>query len=209
MDDNAAAPVVIENLKAVGIKTAVRYVDQVTWDSMTRGGEYDITIQSTNYGIDPISYDIFFRTNGTRNIMGYSNKKVDALLDEGAVFFDAKKRKPIYDEVQRILIEDIAYLPLIVAQYFNSAWDEFRGFNWEQEGHGNSFNWHGAAAVWWTKGESTKISPTVTSTTTQSVAAPAPVSNELLAGTVIVLMIVGVAAYVARRKGMGRKATKT
>jgi len=42
----------------------------------------------------------------------YSNPKVDALVEKGRVTMDEKERKKIYKEVQRILLEDLPFIPL-------------------------------------------------------------------------------------------------
>lgn len=42
----------------------------------------------------------------------YSNPLVDALVEKGRITMDEKKRKKIYKEVQRILLEDLPFIPL-------------------------------------------------------------------------------------------------
>jgi peptide/nickel transport system substrate-binding protein len=45
-----------------------------------------------------------------RNLMGYSNPKVDELFDKGEVEIDETKRVGIYKEVQQIMSEDVPAL---------------------------------------------------------------------------------------------------
>jgi peptide/nickel transport system substrate-binding protein len=42
----------------------------------------------------------------------YSNPKIDALIDQARREIDPKVRKPLYDEIQRILGEELPYIDL-------------------------------------------------------------------------------------------------
>ncbi|HEY3079246.1 MAG TPA: ABC transporter substrate-binding protein [Chloroflexota bacterium] len=46
------------------------------------------------------------------NYMGYSNPKADELASKGASIIDEKDRAPIYHELQKIVMEDLPFLPL-------------------------------------------------------------------------------------------------
>jgi peptide/nickel transport system substrate-binding protein len=76
------------------------------WGAVT-GGEYDATIQGFGGNIDPHEF-LFeaFREGGGRNVMGYVNPEVERLMAEALRVTDRDARKEIYDEVQRIIVED-------------------------------------------------------------------------------------------------------
>ncbi|HZZ95063.1 MAG TPA: ABC transporter substrate-binding protein [Usitatibacter sp.] len=56
---------------------------------------------------------------GEYNFGGYSNAKVDALLDRGSVEFDPAKRKALFIEAMEALDADAAFIPLT---YRNVVW---------------------------------------------------------------------------------------
>jgi peptide/nickel transport system substrate-binding protein len=53
---------------------------------------------------------VTLRSNGGNNWSHYANPKVDALIDAGLRQPDAKKRAPIYKEIQKIVAEDVPFL---------------------------------------------------------------------------------------------------
>ena len=56
---------------------------------------------------------------GEYNFGGYSNPKVNALIDQGRVEFDAAKRTAIFSEVMEAMDKDVAFVPLV---YRNVTW---------------------------------------------------------------------------------------
>jgi peptide/nickel transport system substrate-binding protein len=64
-----------------------------------------------------------FRTNGAQNSGGYSNPRVDELLDRGLVEKDEARRKQIYDELQQIIIGDLPQFSMIALKSF-TAYDK-------------------------------------------------------------------------------------
>jgi peptide/nickel transport system substrate-binding protein len=46
------------------------------------------------------------------NFMDYSNPRVDELLVKGGATIDEKERRPIYLELQKIITDDLPFLPL-------------------------------------------------------------------------------------------------
>jgi peptide/nickel transport system substrate-binding protein len=61
-----------------------------------------------NASLDPAGIIIpLFRSDGRGNFMGYSNKKVDELIDISQTSFDMSTREKCFIDIQRILREDI------------------------------------------------------------------------------------------------------
>ena len=54
----------------------------------------------------------YFRTGMTRRVLGYSNPKLDEILDLEQNTFDVKKREKLLWEAHRIILEDAAAIPL-------------------------------------------------------------------------------------------------
>jgi len=50
---------------------------------------------------------------GEYNFGGYSNPRVDALIDEGRVQFDEPKRAALFSQAMQVMDDDAAFVPLI------------------------------------------------------------------------------------------------
>lgn len=74
-------------------------------------GKYDAMIVS-NYFSYPDSYSILqlLRTGNALNVTNYSNLKIDQLLDQSLSFNKKKDRKIFYQEINKMLFEDVATL---------------------------------------------------------------------------------------------------
>jgi len=51
-----------------------------------------------------------FHTEGTSNYSSYSNPDLDALLEQARVTIDVEEAKPIYAEIQKILVEEVPFM---------------------------------------------------------------------------------------------------
>jgi len=62
---------------------------------------------------DPQNFlDLLFHTGSQQNHMGYSNPKVDALLDEAGLEQDPQKREELYRQAEQLIINDAPWVPL-------------------------------------------------------------------------------------------------
>lgn len=76
-------------------------------DRVITRGDYQVTQFGDAAPSDPALFlDKYFKTDGTSNIMKYSNKKVDKLLTEAAREFDQQKRKDLYAQALEIINAD-------------------------------------------------------------------------------------------------------
>lgn len=76
----------------------------------------------------------------------YSNKEVDALLEEGVRTFDPEARRAIYLRVQEIVRKDLPFLPLFGATYVVGRKKRLEGF--EQNSNTRTASWHAAGWRW-------------------------------------------------------------
>jgi peptide/nickel transport system substrate-binding protein len=107
------AEVVVQQFAQVGIAVTIRYEDTPTW--LTRiYTNYDFTMTSTSYFnfSDPvIGVHRGYHSNqikpGTVFVNGsrWSSPETDALMDQAAVELDFDRRKALYDEMQRLVVE--------------------------------------------------------------------------------------------------------
>jgi len=106
-----------QQLREVGIALDIRSFEFATFFSDVQHGAFQM------YGLrwiggneDPDIFEYAFHSskfppNGA-NRDYYSNPKVDALIDKARREIDPKARKPLYDEVQSILAQDLPYINL-------------------------------------------------------------------------------------------------
>jgi peptide/nickel transport system substrate-binding protein len=114
------ARIIASQLREVGIPVEIRSFEFSTFFADVKGGNYQIaTMQSTEI-TEPDFYMTFFHS--TRwptkkdpdgyNRWRYKNPKVDQLVEDGRAELDLDRRKAIYNEVQKIVAEDLPIIPL-------------------------------------------------------------------------------------------------
>jgi peptide/nickel transport system substrate-binding protein len=84
---------------ALGIKTSVRVESTVPQN-------YQVLLSAQDVSPDPDQYPFWHSTQSQTNITGYVNVKIDKLLEDGRQEIDQAKRKTIYADFQRRLVED-------------------------------------------------------------------------------------------------------
>jgi len=84
--------------KNLGIKTTVQDVNGMPTNYQVFLGEFNIPQ-------DPDQYTLW-HSLGPNNITHYKNLRIDDLLEEGRETVDENKRKSIYDDFQKYLLED-------------------------------------------------------------------------------------------------------
>ena len=89
-------------------------------DRYQRQRDFDIAMGSFSAGLDPDGVTSQIQTGGSQNANGYSNKRVDELLPLGAKEQDDAKRKTIYDEIQKIVMDDLANYYMITLKNFTA-----------------------------------------------------------------------------------------
>ena len=107
------AQVVQQNLQAVGVDATIRTLEWAEWLEEEGAGNYDTYICSWNGLVDPDDY--FYaqhKTGEVVNFTGYSNPRVDELLVEGRRTQGFVERLPIYEEINRIIVDEAPYIYL-------------------------------------------------------------------------------------------------
>jgi len=112
---------VIQNyLKEVGIPVEIQTPEQNTlFDELRRGNFQIAYTQWVGGNQDPIFYKDLFATSEiptqtrvSRNRSRYSNKELDALIDEAVNTFDREKARQLYRKIQDIVSRDVPVFPL-------------------------------------------------------------------------------------------------
>jgi len=112
---------VIQNyLKQVGVPVSIETAELNTLFDQLRYGQFQIFYgQWVGGNQDPIFYKDLFATSeiptqvrAARNRSRYSNKELDALLDEAVNTFDRQKASDLYKGIQDIVSRDVPVFPL-------------------------------------------------------------------------------------------------
>jgi peptide/nickel transport system substrate-binding protein len=124
-----AAQVIADELKDVGITVKIRDLDFATWLDEEGKGNFDSFMLGWLGNIDPDEfYYAQHHTGGTFNFQGYSNPKVDKLLDAGKTETDQTKRKQIYDQAAKQIVDDASYIYLYNPDVADAWTPEVQGF---------------------------------------------------------------------------------
>jgi ABC-type transport system substrate-binding protein len=89
-------------------------------DRYQRLKDFDVAMGAFSAGLDPDGVTTQIQTGGSQNANGYSNARIDALLPQGLKEQDETKRKAIYDEIQKIYMDDLANYYMITLKNFTA-----------------------------------------------------------------------------------------
>ncbi|MFN8633546.1 MAG: ABC transporter substrate-binding protein [Chloroflexota bacterium] len=125
----ANAQVVQANLKRIGIDLKVESVEYGQWVQRWQRKELEATLNTTGGFADPDA--AFYRAfhSKAQNWNNIANPELDRLLDEGRTVFEIEKRKPIYDKVQRQLLEKPGHLFLFAPEAIDVTHKSVQGFS--------------------------------------------------------------------------------
>ena len=141
----AALPVIVENLKEAGIDVTVETVDGGVWIKDWVVPQSPPTMNEWGGFVDPDQafHRHFHSAPGGKDFRRWKNAKADELLDAGRTTLDRARRKPLYDQVQRLLAEDPISLPLYSPDLLYAMQKTVKGFQPHPTGfhHGLRFAW--------------------------------------------------------------------
>jgi peptide/nickel transport system substrate-binding protein len=120
-----------EQAAAVGIKLSLAPVSASEWYAKLVDGSTNMSPTRWTQRPDPdgLLY-ILFHSKGFANSTRYKNEKVDALLDEARQSYDQEKRKKLYGEAQRLIVQDSPMMPLFFSVEYAALRDTVQNFQW-------------------------------------------------------------------------------
>jgi peptide/nickel transport system substrate-binding protein len=111
--DREVAQVIVEQLSKVGIKAILKTPEWSIFNTDYKNGKYPMYLTGRGSLIDADTlFHQYFRTGTTKRVLGYSNPKLDEILDQEQQTFDVKKREKLLMEAHRIILEDAPAIPL-------------------------------------------------------------------------------------------------
>jgi peptide/nickel transport system substrate-binding protein len=93
------AQTVADTWENIGINTKIKVENSIPAD-------YQVFLLTLIIPVDPDQYQYWQSTQEGTNLAHYSNLKIDKLLEDGRKTLDQEKRKKIYADFQRYLIDD-------------------------------------------------------------------------------------------------------
>jgi peptide/nickel transport system substrate-binding protein len=124
-----AAVVVQDQLKQIGIAADINLEENAAFIKDYLDNNFDLTVSGTSAYVDP--NDIYLRNFGTNqpsNAVRYSNPKADDLIAQGVATTDQAKRKQIYQQLQQLLLDDVPWVNLYIANQFEAMKTYVKGY---------------------------------------------------------------------------------
>ncbi len=102
----AVAQVIQSQLRAIGLAPTIENVEWGTYINLWVKRDFDTMVELRGGDPDPdrFLYRTFYSTGAVNNFL-FKNAAVDRLLDRGRVHVEVAERKPIYNELQPLLVQ--------------------------------------------------------------------------------------------------------
>ncbi|NLP31245.1 MAG: peptide ABC transporter substrate-binding protein [Clostridiales bacterium] len=121
---NIAAQIIKSNLEDVGISVTLRSLNWEDYVSAIDSGDYDLFVggfQIKN------NYDTRSILQSDSNIIGYSNKRLDFMLDKMQSAISQDEKQGVFYAINDILIDEIPYYCLLYKTYSIVTSNELKG----------------------------------------------------------------------------------
>lgn len=124
-----AAIVIQEQLRQIGVESEVDLQENAVLLENYFSGNFDLSVTGTSAYVDP--NDVVqsnFMTDAASNGSGYSNQEVDDLIAAGIATTDQDERAEIYGEIQQILLADLPWINLFIAEQYEAMKTYVEGY---------------------------------------------------------------------------------
>lgn len=125
-----AAVVLQEQLRQIGIEAELNLVENATMvEQVYTGKTYEIAVTGESAYVDPNTLILAnFKSGESGNFVNYSNEEVDALIDQGIAVTDQAERAEIYQQIQQLLVDDLPWISLFVANQYEAMRTNVKGY---------------------------------------------------------------------------------
>ena len=118
-------------LQAIGVTANVTVGEYGASNDAIADGSADLFLQAwvtTPQGDPGAVLETLLKSDGGSNAGQYANPELDALLDKGRETFDHEARREIYNQVQEIIAEDAAMIPVFHVSQVNVGREGLSGY---------------------------------------------------------------------------------
>jgi peptide/nickel transport system substrate-binding protein len=106
-----------EEMKACGIELEPVFVEYQVFLQRLKRGDFDLAVSAFLLDMDWNMRDVL-SGNGYFNYAGYTDARMDALLEQGLGEMDEQKRRAIYGRAHDVWLESLPLLPLFNLNYY-------------------------------------------------------------------------------------------
>ena len=114
-----AAQIIQYQLEKIGVHMKIRVMEwQAFLNTVVLPKNFEAVVLGWGLSLMPDAYSIWHSSSdkkGGFNFVGYNNKKVDSLIEKGAVTINRDKLGEIYKKIFKHISEDVPYLFLYIA----------------------------------------------------------------------------------------------
>jgi peptide/nickel transport system substrate-binding protein len=126
-----AAQVIQAQLQAAGVECELTQTDAGAFLAKLPEGKHDFDLMRMTFS-DPQGLTRMVKSPGRWN--HYGNPKLDPLLDRADGTMDPEKRMALLQEIQKLVLEDAAIVPLFSDDFMIAARKEVRGYKFDGTG---------------------------------------------------------------------------
>jgi len=124
-----AAVVIQEQLKQIGIEAELDFQENAIYLENYFAGNFDLSVTGTSAYVDPNDVILAnFGTGESNNGIGYSNPEMDELIAQGMEETDQAARADIYKRIQEIILEDLPWINLFIANQYEAMKSYVKGY---------------------------------------------------------------------------------
>ena len=126
-----AAQVIQAQLQAAGVECELTQTDAGAFLAKLPEGKHDFDLMRMTFP-DPNGLSRLVKSPGRWN--HYGNPKLDPLLDQADATMDPERRMAVLRDVQKLVLEDAAIIPLFSDDFMIAARREVQGFKYDGTG---------------------------------------------------------------------------
>jgi peptide/nickel transport system substrate-binding protein len=126
-----AAQVIQAQLQAAGVDCGLTQTDAGAFLAKLPEGKHDFDLMRMTY-VDPQGLSRLVKSPGRWN--HYGNPRLDALLDRADATLDHERRMALLQEIQKLVLDDAAIVPLFSDDFMIAARREVRGYKFDATG---------------------------------------------------------------------------
>ncbi|TXK83615.1 ABC transporter substrate-binding protein [Paenibacillus sp. N3.4] len=122
--------VIQQQLQQIGIKVTINKMEEAAYIAKWKSKDMVTMVGRNSSGTNPDrALRFFFATDGSANVWNYSNKEYDALVQKALETTDDKQRKEIYNQAQKMVVQDAPNVFLASPKIFYAVSNRVQGFN--------------------------------------------------------------------------------
>ncbi len=141
-----AAIMVQEYLRRIGIRVKLRILEWQAFIKMINERHFDAIVLGWQLGADPDQYSLWYSKSdfkGGFNFVGFKDKRVDKLIEEGRRTFDKEKRRKVYIKINDLITKQFPYIFLYYPTTITIVNKKFKGIKPKKAGITYNFiEWH-------------------------------------------------------------------